>query len=144
MDWDSIIPLISVLVFAVGLPLLLRAKKKGGSKKEDELLSHLQGTGVKAHLLEGGSDQEKMWRQRSFGERSEGAIGIDDRNMDSVRIVGVSSQHDSSRYLDYLVRRRDAQKTRKTLATTAAITLEDGTVVAECSAQAYMVNSDQG
>ena len=43
-----------------------------------------------------------------------------------------------------VVTARLVKKTRKLLTTTATITLKDGTVIAESTARAYIVNSEQG
>ena len=118
MDLGELFPIIVAIVAAVALPMALRKRKKGGQKKLDELHQHLQGIGVKASPLEKGSDLEQGIPKPSWGDKSGGVIAVEDRNIDSIRIMGVSSQYGTNYYLDYLVKslsqtgRQDAKKTR--------------------------------
>ncbi len=54
MDWTDILTgIVTALAIAIGLPLALRKRKKGGSQNVEQLLHHLQEIGVKASLAEG-------------------------------------------------------------------------------------------
>jgi len=47
MDWGEIISSIMVaLMFAIGLPLALRKRKKAGPRKLEQFSEHLQATGA--------------------------------------------------------------------------------------------------
>jgi len=105
MDWANILPgIIAALVVAIGLPLALRKRKKGGSQNVEQLLHHLQEIGVKASLAEKGVDEEKVGVSRSFMQRSVGVIEIVGRNIDYMNVIGVASQYGVNYFLDYLVR----------------------------------------
>ena len=105
MDWANILTgLIAALVFAIGLPLALRRRKKGGPQNVEQLLHHLQEIRVKASLAEGGVDEEKVGVSRSFMQRSVGVIEIAGRNIDYMNVIGVASQYGVNYFLDYLVR----------------------------------------
>jgi len=105
MDWANILTgLIAALVFAIGLPLALRKRKKGGPQNVEQLLHHLQEIRVKASLAEGGVDEEKVGVSRSFMQRSVGVIEIAGRNIDYMNVIGVASQYGVNYFLDYLVR----------------------------------------
>ena len=117
MDIGELISIIMVLLFAVGLPVIISSMRKGKQKKLDELFQHLPGIGVKASLLENENAQEKVGQKRSWGAKVEGGIGIEDRNIDSIIVVSVSSQYGATYYLDCLVMipslagREDTRKT---------------------------------
>ncbi len=105
MDWANILAgIIAVLVFAIGLPLALRKRKKGGPQNVEQLLHHLQEIGVKASLAEKGVGEEKVGLSRSFMRSSVGLIEIAGRNIDYVNVIGVASQYGVNYFLDYLVR----------------------------------------
>jgi hypothetical protein len=118
MDWSSILGIIMAILVAIGLPLALSKRKKGGPEKREELCQHLQEMGVKAFTLEKGSDQEKIGQKRSRGEKSAGLIELKDRNIDFINIIGVASQYGTHYFIDYLVEasniieRRKLKKTR--------------------------------
>jgi len=105
MDWANIAgSLAMLLVFAIGLPLALRKRKKGGPQKMGEFLEHLQKIGVKATLVERGAGEEKVGIGRGSGQRSEGVIEIRERNIDYVNVISIASQYGVRYALDYLVR----------------------------------------
>ena len=104
MDWDNIIPIIIALLAVIGLPIALLSRKKGGPEKIDELYQHFRGMGLKISRLEEESEGEKLGRKRSWGERSEGLFEIQDRNIDFISIVSVSSQYGVNYYLEHLVK----------------------------------------
>jgi len=101
MEWENLIGVITALIALVVLPLALKARKKAGPRKRDELLSHLQGLGVKASLLEKGAQEEKVGR--SWGQKSEGVIRLEGGKIDCINITGVSSQYGTNYFLDFLV-----------------------------------------
>jgi len=105
VDWGSILTIVLGILAAIGLPLALRSRGKGGQKKVQELWQHLQGIGVEASMFEKGTGQEKLGQKRSWGQKSVGIIKLTDRNIDSISVVGVASQYGVNYYLDYLVRK---------------------------------------
>jgi len=119
MEWASILGgLIVALVFAIGLPLALRKRKKGGPRNVEQLLHHLQEIGVKTSPVEKVVDEEKVGMSRSFTQSSVGVIEIAGRNIDYMNVIGVASQYGVNYFLDYLVRspgwsgKRRQKKTR--------------------------------
>ena len=102
MDWANIVSVIAALAVAVGLPLALRKRKKEGSQKREQFFNHLQGIGVKASLGEAGAGEEKVGVSRSWGQRSEGVIKIESRNIAYVNVISVASQYGVRYFLDYL------------------------------------------
>jgi hypothetical protein len=116
MEWANIISSIAMaLIFAVGLPLAIRKRKKAGPKKLQEFVQHLLEIGVKATLQEKGAIQGKAGMSRGSGQRSEGVVAIKERNFDYISVVSVASQYGVNYFLDYLVRSPDypGQKKRK-------------------------------
>ena len=117
MDWENLILLIFVVVPALGLPIALALRKKGGQKKLDELVQHLQSIGVKASIQEQGEEKPRTGGKRSWGERSEGVIAVEGRYFDSIGVASVSTQYGNAYYTDYMVKsptlaaRADAKKT---------------------------------
>ena len=118
MDWSSIIGTMAALLAAILLPLALRARKKGGPQKMEQLFQHLHGIGVKASLLERGVEEEKVGVSRASGQRSEGVIEIAGRNIDYINVINAASQYGVRYFLDYLVRspswvgKKNRKKTR--------------------------------
>ena len=104
MEWGSIIGSLAALLAAVLLPLALKARKKGGPQKVEQLLQHLADIGVSASLLEKGVGEEKVGVSRASGQRSEGVIQIAGRNIDYINVVTITSQYGVRYFLDYLVR----------------------------------------
>jgi hypothetical protein len=104
-EWNSIIGILFFLLIAIGLPLILRRRKKGeGVENIEELYQHLREVGVEASLTEEGDDREKMGVGRASGQKSEGIIELEDRNIDSIDVVSVSSQYGTRYFIDYLVK----------------------------------------
>ncbi len=105
MEWANILTgLIAALVLAIGLPLALRKRKKGGPQNVEQLLHHLLEIGVKASLAEKSVEEGKVGVGRSFVRRSESVIKIEGRNIDYINVSSVSSQYGVNYFLDYLVR----------------------------------------
>jgi len=121
MDWESIISLIIALLVVIALPLALRRRKKASAQKREELYQHLKEIGVKASLVEEGNEREKIGLSRTSGQRSEGIIALQDKNIDSINIISVASQYGTNYFLDYLVKssnitaNRILKKTRLTV-----------------------------
>ena len=119
MEWANILTgIIAALVVAIGLPLALRKRKKGGPQNVEQLLHHLLEIRVKASLAEKGVDEAKVGVSRSFMRSSVGVIEIVGRNIDYINVIGVASQYGVNYFLDYLVRspgwsgKRRQKKTR--------------------------------
>ena len=132
MDWGSILTIVLGILAAIGLPLALRSRGKGGQNKVQELWQHLQGIGVKASMLEKGTGEEKLGQKRSWGQKSVGIIKLTDRNIDSISVVGVARQYGVNYYLDYLVRKSSIigiEKKKKTRMITKKSSLIRGKVI---------------
>ena len=118
MDWSSILSVIVVALVVVGLPLALRKRKKVGHLKREELCQHLKEIGIEASLVEKGDDKEKIGLSRASGQKSEGIIRIEGKNIDSINVIGVTSQYGTNYFIDYLVKtpniigKRTFKKTR--------------------------------
>jgi hypothetical protein len=104
MDWDSIFSVIMAILVAIGLPLALRKRKKARPQKREELYSHLREIGVKASLAEKGDNREKIGLGRASGQKSEGTIALEGKNIDTINVISVASQYGTSYFLDYLVK----------------------------------------
>lgn len=104
MDWGDILPAIIAVLTAILFPLFLKKRKKGGQKKLNEFYKHLQSIGVNSFVLDKGSEQEKMGKKPSRGERSEGVVKIEDRNIDFISIISVTSQYGVNYFFDYMVK----------------------------------------
>jgi len=104
MDWESIVSLIIALLVVIALPLAFRRRKKAGPQKGEELCQHLKEAGVKASLVEKGNEREKIGLSRASGQRSEGIIALQDKNIDSINIISAASQYGTNYFLDYLVK----------------------------------------
>ena len=113
MERENLIGVITAVIAFVVLPLVLRARKKAGPQKMDELLGHLQGNGIRASLMGKGAKEENIGR--SMGQKSEGLIRLEGRKIDYINIIGVSSQYGTNYFLDYLVRKPSSlvEKQRK-------------------------------
>jgi len=132
VDWGSILTIVLGILAAIGLPLALRSRGKGGQKKVQELWQHLQGIGVKASMFEKGTGQEKLGQKRSWGQKSVGIIKLTDKNVDSISVVGVASQYGVNYSLDYLVRKSSIigiEKKKKTRMITKKSSLLRGEVI---------------
>ena len=105
MDWANIVGgIVVALMFAIGLPLALRRRKKAGPQNMEQLFQHLPTIGVKASRIEKGADEEKVGVSRGSGQRSEGLIEVSERNIDYINLVSVTTQYGVNFYIDYLVR----------------------------------------
>ena len=119
MDWASVAgSIIIALVALIGLPLALRKRKRSSPQKVEQLLSHLQEMGFKVSLTEKGGEEEKVGVSRASGQRSEGVIKVEERNIDFINIVSVASQYGVNYFFNYLARspsspvKRHRKKTR--------------------------------
>lgn len=103
--WSSIISVIFALLMIISLPLIFRGRKKGeGTKKTEELYRQLREVGVEASLTEKGDDREKIGLGRASGHKSEQLIELEDRNIDSINVVSLSTQYGTRYFIDYLVK----------------------------------------
>ena len=118
MDWSSTFGVIfAALLTIIGLIVALRRRKKGGPQKREELYQHLNEMGIQASLIEKNSDKEKIGLSRASGQRSEGIIGLEDKNIDSINIISAASQYETRYFADYLVTNPNITETRKPIKT---------------------------
>lgn len=114
MEWENLIGVITALIFVILLPLVMRARKKGGPQKREGLLEHLSSMGVKASLME--EDAGEMGAKSRFGGlRSEGIIKLEGKKIDYINVASQSSQYGVNYFLDFLVKKSDwsGEKNRK-------------------------------
>ena len=104
MDLESIISLIIALLVVIAIPLAFRRRKKADSQKREDFYQHLKEIGVKASLVEKGNEREKIGLSRSSGQKSEGIIALQDKNIDSINIISIASQYGTDYSLNYLVK----------------------------------------
>lgn len=104
-DWSSIIGILFFLLVAILFPLIFRRRRKEeGVKNREGFYQHLREIGLEASLPEGSDDREKIGLGRVSAQRSEGIIGLEDRNIDSINVVSESTQYGTRYFIDYLVK----------------------------------------
>jgi len=120
-NWLSIIGAIFAVLIAIILPLIARRRKKGeATNKIEELYRHLRALGVEVSPVEKGDEREKIGLAHASGQKSEGLIELEDRNIDSINIISISTQYGTRYFIDYLVKgsnimeERALKKTRLT------------------------------
>ena len=120
-NWFSIIGAIFAVIIAIILPLIARRRKKEeATNKIEELYHHFRALGVEVSPVEKGDEREKIGLVRASGQKSEGLIELEDRNIDSMNIISISSQYGTRYFIDYLVKgsnimgERALKKTRLT------------------------------
>jgi hypothetical protein len=104
-NWVSIIGVIFAALIAIILPLIARRRKKEeATNKIEELYRHLRALGVGVSPVEKGDEREKIGLARASGQKSEGLIDLEDRNIDSINVVSISTQYGTRYFIDYLVK----------------------------------------
>jgi len=104
-NWVSIIAAIFAVLIAIILPLIARRRKKEeATNKIEELYRRLRALGLEVSTVEKGDEREKIGLTRASGQKSEGLINLEDRNIDSINVVGISSQYGTRYFVDYLVK----------------------------------------
>ena len=104
-DWSNIVGILFFLLVAVALPLIFRRRKKGEvAANIEELYQRLREVGVEASLANEGDDRERIGLAGASGQKSEGLIELEDRNVDSINVVSVSTQYGKRYFIDYLVK----------------------------------------
>jgi len=104
MKWDSIIPAILAFLTAFLLPFFLSKRKREGHKKLKEFRHHLLGIGVKFVELDKDSEHVEFRKKLSWGQKSEGIIALEDRNIDFICVISVASQYGVNYFIEYLVK----------------------------------------
>jgi hypothetical protein len=104
-NWASIIGAIIAVLIAIILPLIARRRKKEeATNKIEQLCRHLRALGMEVSPVEKGDERERIGLARASGQKSEGLIDLEDRNIDSINIVSISSQYGTRYFIDYLVK----------------------------------------
>ncbi|MFW6118140.1 MAG: hypothetical protein ACOC6R_01430 [Chloroflexota bacterium] len=104
-NWASILGAIFAVLIAIILPVIARRRKKEeATNKIEELCRRLRALGVEVSPVEKGDEREKMGLARASGQKSEGLIDLEDRNIDSINVVSVASQYGTRYFVDYLVK----------------------------------------
>ena len=106
MELGDILPIIVAILFAIGLPIAMAARRRGRAARTKSLHEHLNSIGVKASPLDERAAAEKVKQKLSWGEKCDGICEIQGRNIDYVSVTGVSSQYGTNYYLNYLVKAR--------------------------------------
>lgn len=104
MKWDSIIPAILAFLTAFLLPFFLSKRKREGHKKLKEFCQHFLGIGVKFVELDKDSEEGKFGKKLSWGQKSEGIIALEDRNIDFIGVISVASQYGVNYFIEYMVK----------------------------------------
>jgi hypothetical protein len=104
MDLENIIPIIIAFVTAFLLPFFLSKRKKEGHKKFEEFRRHLLGIGVRFVELDKQSEQAKLGKKISRAQKSEGALALEERNIDFIIVGSVASQYGVNYFIEYLVK----------------------------------------
>jgi len=104
MGWSSIISIVVGLLAAIGLPLALRERKKNGPRRREALCQHLQKMGVRGYALQSRHDREEIGLSRASGQKSEGIIELEDRNIDFINVISIASPYGVQYFLDYLAK----------------------------------------
>jgi hypothetical protein len=102
MDLGDIIPGILALLATIGFSFALLGRKKGGQKKLNEFYQHLQMIGAKSAIIDNNSVEEKI-KKPSWPNRSEGVIEVEDKDIDYINLISVTSQYSVQYFLDYIV-----------------------------------------
>ena len=104
-NWFSIIGAVVAVLIAIILPLIARRRKKEeATNKIEELYRRLRALGLEVSTVEKGDERERIGLARASGQKSEGLMDLKDRNIDSINIVGISSQYGTRYFIDYLVK----------------------------------------
>jgi hypothetical protein len=104
-NWFSIIGALFAVLIAIVLPLIARRRKKEeATNKIEELYRHLQALGVEVSPVGKDDERKKIGLARASGQKSEGMIDLENRNIDSINVVGISSQYGTRYFIDYLVK----------------------------------------
>jgi len=104
-NWGSIIGALFAVLIAIILPLIARRRKKEeATNKIEELYRHFRALGVEVSPVEKGDEREEIGLARASGQKSEGLIELEDRNIDSVNIISISTQYGTRYFIDYLVK----------------------------------------
>ncbi len=104
MNLENIIPIIIAFVTAFLLPFFLSKRKKQGHKKFEEFRRHLLGIGVRFAELDKESEQAKLGKKISRAQKSEGAVALEERNIDFIIVASVASQYGVNYFIEYLVK----------------------------------------
>lgn len=103
--WVSIIGALVAVLIAIILPLIARSRKKEeATNKIEQLCRHLRALGMEVSPVKKGDERERIGLARASGQKSEGLIDLEDRNIDSINVVGISSQYGTRYFIDYLVK----------------------------------------
>jgi len=104
-DWGNIVGILFFLFIAVAVPLILRRRRRGeGTANIEELYQHLRKLGAEAYVAKESDNRGRTGLGSGSGQQSEGLIVLEDRNIDSINVVGVSMQYGKRYFIDYLVK----------------------------------------
>ena len=118
MDLKNIIPVIIALVTAFLFPVFFAKRKKQRGKQYREFCDHLHGIGIKFVELDKDSEEVKLAKKLSRGQKPEGIIALENKNIDFIVVTSVASQYGVNYFIEYLikttfmVREGSAQRTR--------------------------------
>jgi len=104
MERGSIFSIVIGVSVIFGILLTLHSRKKDGARRREQLCQHLQKIGINAYAIQIGDIREKIGQKRSLGKKSMGIVELNDRNVDSINIIGISSQYGTNYFIDYLVK----------------------------------------
>ncbi|MCD6599948.1 MAG: hypothetical protein J7L19_05225 [Dehalococcoidia bacterium] len=104
MEWNSIFSIVTGVTVIFGVFLAVHSRKKSGARRREQLCQHLQKIGVSAYAMQIGDIREGIGQKHSLGKKSMGILGLNDRNVDSINIIGISSQYGTNYFVDYLVK----------------------------------------
>jgi len=105
MDWSATVAVVAAVSAIVGVAGAIWSRRRSGQNKVKELQQHLAGIGIGATVLDTGMRHDRMTRKSPFGQQVVGTIRLAGRVIDSVNIIGVTSQYGAQYYLDFLVAR---------------------------------------
>lgn len=108
MEWTNILGPLVAIAIVILLRYVLGKKKKGGAAQtaagREEFYEHLLAVGEEVSLTEENDRRAEIGLGRTSGQRSEGIIRVEDRHLDAINVVNMTSQFGTSYFLDYLVK----------------------------------------
>lgn len=105
MEWaNSITGIITAIIFAIGIPLALRKRKKEGPQNVDQLAQHLRQLGINVTAVSKDAIPSSLGSNRSsFKKNSVGLLEISGHHVSYINVIGIASQYGVKYYLEYLV-----------------------------------------
>ncbi len=104
MKWSNILAAVIAFITAFLLPIIFAKLKKESGNKVKNYSQKLREIGIDFEEIKKGDERIDFIKQMSWGQKAEGIVALEKRNIDYLFLISVNSQYGVNYFLEFIVK----------------------------------------